>query len=63
MSFLLNFIFDVDLCKQVLYNVTTRVNALRCGGHIMKSISLTETEWSVMECLWEKAPRIGREII
>lgn len=29
----------------------------------MKNISLTETEWSVMECLWEKAPRIGREII
>jgi len=29
----------------------------------MKNISLTETEWSIMECLWEKAPRIGREII
>lgn len=29
----------------------------------MKNISLAETEWSIMECLWEKAPRIGREII
>ncbi len=27
-----------------------------------KNITLTEAEWSVMECLWEKAPRIGREI-
>lgn len=24
-------------------------------------ISLTEAEWAVMECLWEKAPRTGRE--
>ena len=24
-------------------------------------ISLTEAEWTVMECLWEKAPRTGRE--
>ena len=27
-----------------------------------KSINLTEAEWHVMECLWEKAPQSGREI-
>ncbi len=27
-----------------------------------KSISLTEAEWSVMECLWGRAPRTGREL-
>ena len=27
-----------------------------------KNINLTEAEWSVMECLWEYAPRTGREI-
>ena len=26
-----------------------------------ENISLTEAEWSVMECLWEKSPRTGRE--
>ncbi len=26
-------------------------------------INLTEAEWTVMECLWEKAPRTGRETI
>lgn len=26
-------------------------------------INLTEAEWNVMECLWEAAPRTGREII
>ena len=26
-----------------------------------KRISLTEAEWHVMECLWEHAPRTGRE--
>lgn len=26
-------------------------------------ISLTETEWTVMECLWEKSPRTGRETV
>lgn len=26
-------------------------------------INLTEAEWNVMECLWEGAPRTGREII
>ena len=26
-----------------------------------KHISLTEAEWAVMECLWEKSPRTGRE--
>lgn len=24
-------------------------------------ISLTEAEWTVMECLWEYSPRTGRE--
>jgi len=28
-----------------------------------KKINLTEAEWNVMECLWEKSPRIGREIV
>lgn len=28
-----------------------------------QQISLTEAEWTVMECLWEKAPRTGREIV
>lgn len=28
-----------------------------------KQISLTEAEWSVMECLWEKSPRTGRETV
>ena len=28
----------------------------------MESIHLTEAEWSVMECLWEKSPRTGREV-
>lgn len=28
-----------------------------------KHINLTEAEWNVMECLWEKSPRIGREIV
>ena len=27
------------------------------------NISLTEAEWSVMECLWESAPRTGRETV
>ena len=26
-------------------------------------ISLTEAEWSVMECLWEHAPKNGREVV
>lgn len=26
-------------------------------------ISLTEAEWAVMECLWEKSPRTGRETV
>lgn len=28
-----------------------------------KHISLTEAEWVVMECLWEKSPRTGRETV
>ena len=28
-----------------------------------KHIALTEAEWAVMECLWEKAPRTGRETV
>ncbi|NLA86903.1 MAG: BlaI/MecI/CopY family transcriptional regulator [Clostridiales bacterium] len=27
-----------------------------------QSINLTEAEWKVMECLWERSPRTGREI-
>ena len=26
-----------------------------------QNINLTSAEWSVMECLWEKSPRTGRE--
>jgi len=26
-------------------------------------VKLTEAEWNVMECLWEKAPRTGREAV
>lgn len=26
-------------------------------------ITLTEAEWEVMECLWEKSPRTGRETV
>ena len=28
-----------------------------------QNISLTEAEWTVMECLWEKSPRTGRETV
>ena len=28
-----------------------------------KHIALTDAEWTVMECLWEKAPRTGREAV
>ena len=28
-----------------------------------KQITLTEAEWTVMECLWEKSPRTGRETV
>lgn len=27
-----------------------------------KNINLTEAEWSVMECLWEKSPLTGRQV-
>ena len=27
----------------------------------LKDISLTPTEWNLMECLWESSPRTGRE--
>ena len=27
------------------------------------NIALTEAEWAVMECLWEKSPRTGRETV
>ena len=26
-------------------------------------IRLTDAEWAVMECLWEKEPRTGREVV
>ena len=29
----------------------------------IKQIALTEAEWMVMECLWEKSPRTGRETV
>lgn len=28
-----------------------------------QNIALTEAEWMVMECLWEKSPRTGRETV
>ncbi len=28
-----------------------------------KILTLTEAEWTVMECLWEKSPRTGRETV
>ena len=28
-----------------------------------QQISLTDAEWTVMECLWEKSPRTGRETV
>lgn len=28
-----------------------------------KAISLTPAEWQLMECLWEKSPRTGREAV
>lgn len=28
-----------------------------------KNINLTDAEWNVMECLWEKSPRTGRETV
>ena len=28
----------------------------------MNNITLTNAEWSVMECLWESSPKTGREI-
>ena len=28
-----------------------------------EQIALTEAEWMVMECLWEKSPRTGRETV
>ena len=28
-----------------------------------KQISLTQAEWSVMECLWEAGPLTGREVV
>lgn len=30
---------------------------------IDKNLTLTEAEWTVMECLWEKSPRTGREAV
>lgn len=29
----------------------------------MTNIDLTNAEWNVMDCLWEKAPQTGREIV
>ena len=30
---------------------------------IERNISLTPAEWNLMECLWESAPRTGRETV
>ena len=29
----------------------------------LQPINLTDAEWAVMECLWEKSPRTGRETV
>ncbi|MCH5274241.1 MAG: BlaI/MecI/CopY family transcriptional regulator [Lachnospiraceae bacterium] len=29
----------------------------------MSNMNLTNAEWNVMDCLWEKAPQAGREIV
>ncbi len=28
-----------------------------------ENVNLTSAEWHLMECLWEKSPRIGREVV
>ena len=28
-----------------------------------KNLTLTEAEWTVMECLWEQSPRTGRQTV
>ena len=52
----------VDKCKQWNYNMFTDVNKV---VQIMQNqnINLTDAEWNVMECLWEKSPRTGRETV
>ena len=29
----------------------------------MREITLSDAEWHVMECLWDKSPRTGREVV
>ena len=28
-----------------------------------ENVNLTSAEWDLMECLWEKSPQIGREVV
>lgn len=53
----------VDNCKQKVYNMSTDVNKMGEERMKEKNINLTEAEWNVMECLWEKSPRTGRETV
>ena len=54
---------DVDNCKHSCYALVTVVNNIRGDPLEKEHIRLTEAEWSVMECLWEKEPRTGREVV
>ena len=47
-------ITDVD-SKTLLYERGDRMEN--------QKINLTEAEWNVMECLWERHPKTGREIV
>lgn len=54
---------DVDNCKHPCYDLVTVVNNIRGDPMEKEHIRLTEAEWAVMECLWEKEPRTGREVV
>lgn len=44
--------------------MVTDVNTIRSVINMNdKNLTLTEAEWTVMECLWEKSPRTGRETV
>ena len=53
----------VDNCKHSCYDLVTVVNNIRGDPMETEHIRLTEAEWAVMECLWEKEPRTGREVV
>ena len=53
----------VDNCKHSCYDLVTVVNNIRGDPMEKEHIRLTEAEWAVMECLWEKEPRTGREVV